>query len=42
MENIAKTKKSVLVPIGSIEQHGMHLPLFTDSIIADEIAKKAG
>ena len=42
VENIAKTKKSVLVPIGSIEQHGMHLPLFTDSIIADEIAKKAG
>jgi creatinine amidohydrolase len=29
----------VLVPIGSIEQHGPHLPLDTDSAIADAVAR---
>lgn len=29
----------VLIPIGSIEQHGQHLPLATDSIISQEITK---
>jgi creatinine amidohydrolase len=28
-----------LIPIGSIEQHGPHLPMGTDSIIAEYIAK---
>jgi len=32
----------VLVPIGSIEQHGPHLPLETDSIIAESTAKRVG
>jgi creatinine amidohydrolase len=31
----------VLVPVGSLEQHGPHLPLGTDSIIASEVARKA-
>jgi len=31
----------VIIPIGSIEQHGLHLPLDTDTFIALEIAKKA-
>ncbi len=30
---------TVLVPIGAIEQHGPHLPLSTDWVIADEAAK---
>ena len=30
---------TVLVPIGAIEQHGPHLPLSTDFVVADEIAK---
>ncbi len=30
---------TVLVPIGAIEQHGPHLPLSVDWIIADEVAK---
>ncbi|MCY0862985.1 MAG: creatininase family protein [Metallosphaera prunae] len=29
-----------MIPIGSIEQHGPHLPLGTDSIIAEAIAQK--
>lgn len=29
-----------LLPIGSVEQHGPHLPMGTDSIIVEEIAKR--
>ncbi len=32
--------KTAILPVGSIEQHGPHLPLATDLIIAEEIAKK--
>jgi len=28
----------VLVPVGSVEQHGPHLPLHTDSVIAEAVA----
>ncbi len=31
----------VLVPVGSTEQHGPHLPLATDTLIAEEIAERA-
>jgi mycofactocin system creatininase family protein len=30
----------VLIPIGSIEQHGPHLPLETDAVIAEAVAKR--
>ncbi|MFC2154849.1 creatininase family protein, partial [Candidatus Altiarchaeota archaeon] len=30
----------VVVPIGSIEQHGPHLPLETDTLIAEAVAGK--
>lgn len=29
-----------VVPLGSLEQHGPHLPLFTDSLIVSEIAER--
>jgi len=38
--------KTVLIPVGSIEQHGPHLPTFTDSLLAydlcERLARKLG
>ena len=31
----------VLVPVGSVEQHGPHLPLATDAIVAAAVAREA-
>ena len=45
-EKAAKDGKVVIIPCGSIEEHGTHLPLNTDSLqaeyIALEVAKKTG
>jgi len=35
-------KHSIIIPLGVIEQHGYHLPLNTDAVIATEIAKLVG
>ncbi|HOI81587.1 MAG: creatininase family protein [Thermovirgaceae bacterium] len=32
---------TVMIPVGSVEQHGPHLPLTTDSMVVDWIANKA-
>ena len=41
LRNLIKNKKQVaIIPIGSIEQHGPHLPISTDSDIVSEVAKK--
>ena len=38
---LIKSKKlTVIIPIGSIEQHGAHLPISTDSDIVTEIASR--
>lgn len=37
---LRNSKKTALIPIGSIEQHGPHLPVSVDSDIVDEIAKR--
>jgi creatinine amidohydrolase len=31
----------VVIPIAALEQHGAHLPLFTDSLLCGEIARRA-
>ena len=36
---IKKKKQTGIIPVGSIEQHGEHLPISTDSDIVTEIAK---
>ncbi|MEM3736753.1 MAG: creatininase family protein [Candidatus Bathyarchaeia archaeon] len=41
VEEALKVSKTVIVPWGSTEEHGYHLPLATDSLIAYEIAKRA-
>src|SRR6266540_4110488 len=35
-------KDIVMIPIASLEQHGPHLPLSTDKLQAEEIARRAG
>jgi creatinine amidohydrolase len=37
----AHTRKVIVIPIGSFEQHGYHLPLLTDSMIGAAIANRA-
>ncbi|MEA5060427.1 MAG: creatininase family protein, partial [Candidatus Pelethousia sp.] len=38
---IKKSKGVAIIPIGSIEQHGFHLPLGTDSYVAITLAEDA-
>ncbi len=41
LSKLIKTKRLVaLIPVGSIEQHGPHLPVSTDSDIVSEIARR--
>jgi creatinine amidohydrolase len=35
-----KTKDTVLIPMASTEQHGPHLPLYTDTITAVEVSER--
>lgn len=46
IKDYLKKKDSLLIPIGTCEQHGLHLPLCTDTIVAermcDEISEKYG
>jgi creatinine amidohydrolase len=37
-----ESKKSIIIPIGVTEQHGYHLPLCTDALIATHLAKMIG
>jgi creatinine amidohydrolase len=39
-KSIVKKKQVAVIPVGSIEQHGPHLPVSTDSDIVTEVAKK--
>ncbi|MCH9657921.1 creatininase family protein [archaeon] len=39
-KSIIKRRQVAVIPVGSIEQHGAHLPVSTDSDIVTEIAKR--
>jgi creatinine amidohydrolase len=39
VDRISSQEALILTPIGSIEQHGHHLPLATDSIISQEVTR---
>ncbi|MFB5636139.1 MAG: creatininase family protein [Nitrosopumilus sp.] len=39
-KTISTKKQVAVIPVGSIEQHGPHLPVSTDSDIVTEVAKK--
>lgn len=39
VEEYLKTSDTILIPVGSLENHGLHLPLGTDSLIPDHIAR---
>ena len=41
IQEYLKEKDQVIIPIGAIEQHGLHLPLVTDAAQGLEIAKRA-
>lgn len=38
--SIIRKKQVAVIPVGSIEQHGAHLPVSTDSDIVTEVAKR--
>lgn len=38
VEEYLSEKTTIILPVGSVEQHGKHLPLGTDSILAQDIA----
>jgi creatinine amidohydrolase/Fe(II)-dependent formamide hydrolase-like protein len=35
-------RRSIILPVGSNEQHGYHLPLSTDTVIARELSRQVG
>ncbi len=41
VEAFLLTSKTVIVPVGSTEQHGPHGPLLTDVLISNEVARRA-
>ena len=41
IEALPKDPGVVVLPIGAIEQHGPHLPLLTDALLAEETVRAA-
>lgn len=46
VENYLQKRKTIIIPVGSVEQHAKHLPLGTDSFVAiklaEDVAKETG
>lgn len=41
LKELAHEKTIIVVPVASIEQHGPHLPVVTDTMLAREVARRA-
>ena len=41
VERLDKEKALVILPIGAVEQHGPHLPIFTDTLIGEGLLNEA-
>ena len=41
LDGLDRDRTVVIVPVGSVEQHGHHLPVGTDSVLAHEVALAA-
>ncbi len=39
VQEYLKTSDTIVIPVGSLENHGLHMPLGTDSLIPDRIAQ---
>lgn len=42
IERAMQETRTIIVPIGATEEHGPHLPVFTDTLQAEEVARRAG
>ena len=42
IQEYLRRKDLILIPVASTEQHGPHLPLSTDTVTAEEVARRAG
>ena len=42
LKSLADANAIVVVPVGSMEQHGPHLPVKVDALLATEVARRAG
>lgn len=42
VERYLRRRRSIIVPLGSVEEHGHHLPLLTDLLIAQRVAEELG
>lgn len=40
IQEYLKVKDTILIPMASLEQHGQHLPLYTDTVTAVEISRR--
>lgn len=40
LQGYLKKSRSIILPYGVVEQHGFHLPLNTDTIVAEEVATR--
>ena len=41
LKKLAEKNAVVMIPMGAVEQHGPHLPVATDTILAQWIAERA-